>query len=189
MQSDMPNQQSRLRQQMRHKRQQLSRFQVINAAHRLAVNLAQHSAIQQARRIALYVGFDNELDPWQSRYLWERHKSLWLPTLHRPIRGQLQFLDAYSQWKTNRFGISEPVYRADKICPVWQLDVILMPLTAFDRNGGRVGMGGGFYDRTLAALPSWGIRPTCIGVGYRFQEQTEIALNDWDQPLDGVVTD
>jgi 5-formyltetrahydrofolate cyclo-ligase len=81
------------------------------------------------------------------------------------------------------FGASVPV---DGIAVV--PDVLIVPLVAFDRSGGRLGYGGGFYDRTLEGLRA--LRPTlAIGFAYAAQEADALPLEPTDQPLDAIVTD
>ncbi|MCK0172024.1 5-formyltetrahydrofolate cyclo-ligase [Aliiroseovarius sp. S1123] len=67
-------------------------------------------------------------------------------------------------------------------------EVVVVPLVAFDRKGGRLGYGGGFYDRTLEGLRAE--RPTlAIGYAYSAQEAEGLPLEPTDQPLDAIVTD
>ena len=67
-------------------------------------------------------------------------------------------------------------------------EIVIVPLVAFDRSGGRLGYGGGFYDRTLERLR--GKRPTlAIGFAYGAQEAENLPLEPTDQPLDMVVTE
>ena len=61
-----------------------------------------------------------------------------------------QRIEPSERLRRNRFGIFEPVIRTARQRRVWALDLLLMPLVGFDGNGGRLGMGGGFYDRSLA---------------------------------------
>jgi 5-formyltetrahydrofolate cyclo-ligase len=75
--------------------------------------------------------------------------------------------------------------------PVWTLDLILTPLVAFDDQGNRLGMGGGFYDRTLAYLgrrKHWK-KPRLIGTAHAFQQVARLPHESWDVPLHGVVTE
>ncbi len=90
----------------------------------------------------------------------------------------------------NRFGIPEPL-ASTTLLNADGLDVILLPLTAFDRQGNRLGMGGGYYDRSLQFLieqkrPS---KPLLVGVGYGFQEVDSIARQAWDIKLDFIATE
>ncbi len=72
--------------------------------------------------------------------------------------------------------------------PALRPDLLLMPLLAFDRRGGRLGYGGGYYDRTLAALR--GERPaTAVGIAYAAQEMDALPHEPHDQRLDWVVTE
>ena len=71
------------------------------------------------------------------------------------------------------------------------LDLVLVPLTAFDRSGRRLGMGGGYYDRSFAFLgevvrPA---QPLLVGIGYAFQEVATLPAQDWDIALDFIATD
>lgn len=182
-------QRSALRRQLRQQRQALPVWHQRRAALRLAHQLARHPQLQGAQRIALYIGHQGELDPWRFAQLWRAGKTLYVPVLHPDGSNRLLFVRAGRRWRHNRFGIQEPCWRSQDICPLWRLDVMLLPLLAFERGGGRLGMGKGFYDRTLAELPVWGKRPTCLGVGYRFQECASLPLARWDQPLDGIITD
>ena len=81
------------------------------------------------------------------------------------------------------FGAAVPV-RGDALVP----EVVIVPLVAFDRAGGRLGYGGGFYDRTLEALRAQG--PLfAVGFAYGGQEADSLPLEATDQPLDAIVTD
>ncbi len=73
----------------------------------------------------------------------------------------------------------------------WHLDLLLLPLVGFDADGHRLGMGGGFYDRTLAALrpPRCGQRPRLVGIAHDCQRLIQIVPRPWDIPLDAVVTE
>jgi 5-formyltetrahydrofolate cyclo-ligase len=67
-------------------------------------------------------------------------------------------------------------------------EVVIVPLVAFDRGGGRLGYGGGFYDRTLEQLRA--AKPTfAIGFAYAAQEASDLPLEPTDQPLDLIITE
>lgn len=71
------------------------------------------------------------------------------------------------------------------------LDLILMPLVAFDIQGNRLGMGGGYYDRTLEFLKIrrvWN-KPFVTGIAYEFQKIDAIAFSSWDIPMNCIITD
>ena len=82
------------------------------------------------------------------------------------------------------FGIHHPPESAPVLVP----QVLIVPLAAFDRSGQRIGYGGGYYDRTLAALRAAG-PVTAIGLAFASQEIAAIPVGPFDQPLDMIVTD
>ncbi|MCY1349438.1 5-formyltetrahydrofolate cyclo-ligase [compost metagenome] len=91
----------------------------------------------------------------------------------------------------NRFRILEPRPNPARQRKVWALDLLLMPLVGFDEHGGRLGMGGGFYDRSLAyrARRKNGHKPTLLGLAHECQKVDRLALASWDVPLRATVTD
>ena len=90
----------------------------------------------------------------------------------------------------NRYGIPEPVAPREWFAP-FQLDLVLVPLLAFDRRGRRLGHGGGYYDRSFAFLKDQArpTEPLLVGVAYDFQEVEQLDEQPWDVPLDYVATD
>ena len=82
------------------------------------------------------------------------------------------------------YGEMTPTENAPEAIP----DIIIVPLLAFTRDGGRLGYGGGYYDRTLETLRAQG-NPIAVGYAYGVQEVDAIPLSPLDQPLDWVVTE
>jgi len=89
----------------------------------------------------------------------------------------------------NRFGIPEPALAAESQLPPEAMTVILMPLLGFSRGGERLGMGGGYYDRSLGFRQRQPSPPFLVGVGYAFQELATMHSDPWDVRLDAVVTE
>jgi 5-formyltetrahydrofolate cyclo-ligase len=117
-------------------------------------------------------------------------KQLYLPVLRGP---RLWFMPFGSQTRlvSNRFGILEPDTPAGARCAPQALDIVLAPLVAFDDRGRRLGMGGGYYDRTFAYLLNrqhWR-RPRLIGIAYDLQRVPALVARKWDVPLDGIATE
>jgi 5-formyltetrahydrofolate cyclo-ligase len=83
------------------------------------------------------------------------------------------------------FGVLEPIAVAPRLEPA----VLVVPLLAFDRRGGRLGYGAGFYDRTIATLRARGAAPPVIGLAFAFQEVAEVPLGPSDARLDAIVTE
>lgn len=91
--------------------------------------------------------------------------------------------------RTSRYGIPEPATETE-----WapdELDVVILPLVAFNRDGDRLGMGGGYYDRAFAFLHERprGEKPLLVGAAYAFQEVPGLSSEPWDVPLDHIVTE
>ena len=91
--------------------------------------------------------------------------------------------------RANAYGIHEPALRYPGRA-LWALDVIILPAVAFDEAGYRLGMGGGYYDRTLEQLARHPRRPRLVAAGYDFQkmERGELPVAPWDQPVESIVT-
>lgn len=180
-----------IRREMRERRRSLSPQAQEQASRNLAQLLQRQPFFRRSRRIAFYVAADGEIDP---RYLLEtglrRNKSCFLPVLH-PIRpGRLWFrrLQRDSRLQANRYRIPEPT--SGKLIPGQGLDVVLLPLVAFDRYGGRLGMGAGFYDRSFAfKAHSNRSSPLLIGLAHSCQEVDRLPVASWDVPLAAVATE
>jgi len=86
--------------------------------------------------------------------------------------------------ETGLFATRHPGDAAERVTP----DLLLVPLLAYDLEGGRLGYGGGYYDRTLEALRSAG-PVTAVGIGYAAQRMDGLPRETHDQPLDWIVTE
>lgn len=180
-----------IRQQVRKARQQLSAEAQNQAAEALVQQAQQFPELQHAQHIALYLSNDGELDTTQLlQYLQQQGKTLYLPVLHPCTSGYLLFqrYDAQTPMHLNKFGIREPKPDVTAIMLPALLDVIFMPLVAFDAQGQRLGMGGGFYDRTLSALPKTSQKPLLVGLAHQCQQVETVPTEPWDVPLPLVLT-
>lgn len=181
-----------LRRQLRQRRQALTPAQQAAAAAQLTAQLLELPEIQQASTIAAYQAMPEELNPAPAlQALAEQGKQLALPVLHPFARGHLLFL-RYQPGQpliTNPLGIAEPPLRVPDIVPLGELDVVLLPLVGFDASGQRLGMGGGFYDRTLAGWAR-GAYPQLhpIGLAHSCQQLDQVPTASWDIPLPQIVT-
>jgi len=190
MQSSAPSEsKAQLRRRMRTARRALTLYQQRLHGRAATIRLGQSPQLQRARHIGLYWPMDGELD---IRWLQQRypHKHFYLPVLPAAPHPQLRFRRWHGGPLTyrNRYRIPEPL-RGDSIAP-HHLDLVLVPLVAFDESGARLGMGAGFYDRTFAfkrQMPGSG--PTLIGAAHQLQCVTALPTDSWDIPLRGVVTE
>ena len=159
-----------------------------------AIFISRIPKLRNARRVALYSAADGELDPWPLMgRLVSGGRHWYLPVLHPFRPGRLWFARyrPIDPMRPNRFGIPEPQRRGRQRCPAQTLDLVLLPLVGFDADCNRIGMGGGFYDRSFAFLLSrrhWH-RPLLIGLAHECQRVDAIEPQPWDVPLDAVVTE
>lgn len=183
-----------LRRLLRQARRALTPAQQHEAARGLYRQLAQHPLFRRARHIALYLPNDGEIDPrLLLRAAQRRGKATYLPVLSPWPRTKMVFqrIRPGEALRPNRFRILEPHVSLARQRKVWALDLVLLPLVGFDDVGGRLGMGGGFYDRSLAYLArrrQWR-KPTLLGLAHECQKVGRLAQASWDVPLQGTVSD
>ncbi len=177
-----------LRQQTRKQRRQLSRRQLRQAE--IANKMLKAAEIKKAKKIGLYLNDFGEV-PTQAliQKLIQQNKKVYIPMI-RNMNQQLVWTELTlnhlhsNRLAKHRLGMQQIM--ASRGFAIATLDVVIMPLVLFDRFGHRVGMGGGFYDRTLAKHP---YRPTRLGLAYDFQQVDGIlATQIWDQNLDLLCT-
>lgn len=188
-QSQYAQQRQNIRNQIRQRRRALTPEQQHDFALQMADRIAAHPRILAAQNVAVFLSFDGELDtgPLIER-LWRQGLRVYLPVLHPFSAGNLLFLRYASDTPLmrNRFNILEPQLDVRSVLPVGELDVVLTPLVAFDSAGQRLGMGGGFYDRTLQNWQHAGPYP--IGLAHDCQQVDKIPTEHWDIPLPEIVT-
>lgn len=179
--------QKSLRKTLRQLRRLLSPYQQQQASKRIAYQLAKTTAFKNAKKIGFYQASDGEINPqYLLKLAYAQGKSCYLPVLRRFPKFELGFIKVspYCRLHRHRFGMKEP--KNGRKLFIYQLDLVCMPLVGFDRQCHRLGMGGGFYDRSLAnnknpKLMKLGLAHNC--------QQVDILVNQrWDVPLDGVLT-
>lgn len=179
-----------LRQHMRRQRRALSARAQREASLRVARTLLRTHIFRSANHIGCYFANDGEIDLASlAQRACVMGKLIYMPVVDDG--GTLRFARYRpgDDLCVNRFGIPEP--RTRTLFPPRLLDLVLAPLVAFDSAGNRLGMGGGYYDRTLAFLRHrrhW-LRPRMIGVAHECQRVACLPAQPWDVPLHGVVTD
>ena len=119
---------------------------------------------------------------------WSRKREVFLPVLH----GSSLFFSRFTERSVlipNRFGIPEPA--DEPLLRPSAMDVVIAPLVAFDESGNRLGMGGGFYDRSFRFLRYRRLwrRPRLVGFAFELQRVDHLDARAWDVPLDAVVTE
>lgn len=183
-----------LRRQIRVRRRAIAPAERRRAARALVRFALGSGILARRRRIGFYVPADGEIDvmPLLHR-VHALGRECYLPVLDVLPSGRLRFL----RWRPgdrfcfNRYGIAEPTGKAGTGLGAAALDMLLMPLVAFDDSGNRLGMGAGYYDRTLAFLGArrpWR-RPLLCGAAYEIQHVSALGTEPWDIPLDMCITD
>ncbi|MDA8621859.1 5-formyltetrahydrofolate cyclo-ligase [Psychrosphaera sp.] len=159
-----------------------------------AAELLKHNALKlilPSQSIALYLANDGEINTAPLiEHLRELDTPLLFPVLHPFCSGYLnfQYVNRLTAWTTNKYGITEPAPNALATANLSNIDIIFMPLVAFDTDGNRLGMGGGYYDRTLAQLNQLSKKPALVGLAHDCQEVKHLNNEHWDIPIDMIVT-
>ena len=183
-----------IRKKMRTRRRALSEQSRSVAARQLAYNVAHSYFFKTGFRIACYLPNDGEIDPHPIiRKIWKMRKICYLPVLSSPYHNHMCFAPYQTGDKLikNEFGIPEPAVSPRALIPARQLDVVFAPLVAFDLSGNRLGMGGGYYDKTFSFLThrtKWR-KPHLVGIAYDFQQVGNLDHFPWDVPLGSIITD
>lgn len=185
---------AQLRRQLRQARNNLSPLEQKKAAQQLARTLSHTPLFRKSRHIAVYVASDGEIDPKALVVeAQKRKKTLYVPVLAKWPKTHMYFqpINAKTRWGKNRYGIREPLRNLRAARKPWALSLIMLPLVGFDTAGGRLGMGGGFYDRKLSYLHTraYWQSPMLIGLAHECQKVESLNQADWDIPLAGCATD
>ncbi|WP_020559898.1 5-formyltetrahydrofolate cyclo-ligase [Thiofilum flexile] len=182
-----------LRTQLKRRRAALSFWQRQQHARRLAQYLNHHPYLRSAQAIGIYWPVRGEADPRLIRHYLKPYQKIYLPVLaQRPI-ATLQWIPwtPHTRFNNNRFNIPEPLQGHYRSLFAAQLDCVLVPLLGFGTQGQRLGMGGGFYDRSFALLNRRPrpLKPHLIGIGYEFQRVPGLNSAPWDVALNSLVTE
>lgn len=147
--------------------------------------------------IAFYISHDNELNlEYILKYCLENHIKAYLPVLNNKKLDFVEF-NHHTKFKNNIYNIPEPIAsNKNSYIDPKHLDLIFVPLVAFTKSGARLGMGGGYYDRTFAFLANSNNninndigKPILIGVAYDVQCIENLPIDSWDINLHGIVTE
>ena len=188
------NSRNEIRKQVRQQRRQLSNRDVQHASQAIADNLSTTHLFRNAKHIAGFLSNDSEPDLTSlMRLAWKNKKRWHLPIIGLPNINHLWFAPYHEDdlLVANHFGINEPDKALYKSTRCYSLDIVLMPLVAFDLHGNRLGMGKGYYDRTLKFLHlrRYWRKPRLVGIAYELQKFDQLPPQPWDIPLDAIVTE
>lgn len=176
------------------KRRALPYDEIHKASQEVCARLISTTLWQHAQHIAFYIAHDGEINPKLLVDLaHSQNKTCYLPALATNDMKHLVMVryDSEESLVKNRYGIPEPIQDEKKMIAPEKLELVLVPLVAFDKTGTRLGMGVGYYDRTFAFLnqPNQTRHPQLVGLAYDFQELDQLEQAPWDVRLDWIITD
>ena len=188
MKSTQQTLRNQLRQQIRKTRANLTALQQQQAEDSITQQALELIEERNAQHIALYISFDGEISTDKLiKILWAQGKQVYLPVLHPFNPNHLLFLRYLPDipMLKNKFGIWEPKFNVQNVLPLDELDILFTPLVAFDKQGNRLGMGGGFYDRTLQHWQKSPFIP--VGLAHQCQQVEQLPTEAWDVPLHQIL--
>lgn len=178
---------SEFRKQILSARKAMTQDEVETKSAQILSRLMESSLLEQAEVILCYMDFRNEVQTGAIiEYLWSLGKIVALPRVN-PLTKRLDLyrVDGFREMVTGSLGIMEPDTSLPQLLPE-DIDLVLAPGVAFDEKGGRMGYGGGFYDRLIPTL-----RPDCQVIALAFEQQVveEIPSDSHDQSIHGILTE
>ncbi|XOD70117.1 MAG: 5-formyltetrahydrofolate cyclo-ligase [Sodalis sp. (in: enterobacteria)] len=180
-----------LRNSIRQRRRSISPQESTQVSLSVANRVMNDTRIRSASTLAIFLSFDGELDTRPLiDSLWRTGKQVYLPVLHPFTHGHLLFMhySVATSLVLNRFRIREPRLDITTLLPLTGLDILFIPMVAFDMQGRRLGMGGGFYDRMLK---NWQLQTRFypIGLAHDCQQLADLLPDEvWDIPLPEIIT-
>ena len=174
---------SHLRAQIRHARKNLESGQVSERSARIAERLLTLDLLLEKDSFMIYSDFDNEVktDHIYS-VLRDMSKTVYLPA----VKGDdIRICPVTEKMRANRFGILEPVDAGIFIKPS-EIDVFIVPGICFDRSGGRIGFGRGYYDRLFTEARGDSLK---VALAYDFQVVADVCPEDHDIKMDYIITE
>lgn len=177
-----------LRRKLREQRRAIPPAERIAAADQLAVHLLNLPFLPESGHVAGYWATDGEIGLHSFQIRLPPRLTYCLPVLHA---GMLRF----APWRsgdaltTNQYGIPEPVLDTNALIDPKAMALVIVPLVGFDAQGNRLGMGGGWYDRSFAFRKNDPPPPWLVGVGFAAQEIESLDTASWDVRVDAVYTE
>ena len=187
-----------LRKHLRNNRKKLTQAEQVEHAKKAFAHvkslLENNSKFSSPQNIAIFLSQDGELATQQTiKYLWQHtHHKVYLPVLETRNGWHMAFVHYTNNSKIikNRFGIKEPSVPLNEHLSGQEMDWVLMPLVGFDNQGNRLGMGGGYYDRSFEfKLHSHKNSTQLIGWAHECQRVEKLPAETWDVPLNGIITE
>jgi 5-formyltetrahydrofolate cyclo-ligase len=167
-------------------RKHLTQQFIVHSSQKINALIQSLAVFQQAQHLAWYMPVSGEVDLSSSwNHALQLGKSCYFPAIQPNQTVIFLPYTAQTELRLNRYHIPEPVIHVESAQALEKLDIIFLPVVAFDMHRYRLGMGKGYYDKTLAHING----PMLIGVAYEWQKQSRLPHEPWDIPLTMIVTE
>ncbi|NVK21940.1 MAG: 5-formyltetrahydrofolate cyclo-ligase [Kangiellaceae bacterium] len=179
-----------IRTRIKHERLNLTSPFMQRSAIALLGHISQSSLIEDHQNFAFYLPARGEISCLPIiEYALAQGKKCFVPKVYPNKKRGMWFLPYTGPESVQKgsYGILEPNASISQAIRPSELDIIFMPLVAFDPHGNRLGMGGGYYDAVLSSIKK-ADRPQLIGLAYNLQQVRMIPEQKWDVRMDGIVT-
>ncbi len=188
--SAVTTQQSTMRRDARQRRATMPQFDRVTASATIANRITRMPIFVRSRLIACYLSTGSEVDT-SALILraWRMKKRIFVPDTRGGGKLTFREIRPDSQFASGPFGIPEPI--GGSVLAASLFDLVIVPVVAFDSDHHRIGMGGGYYDRTFSFLRQRKLflKPKLVGVAFDCQKVDKIAPNPWDIRLFRIVTE
>ena len=184
-----PDPRREARHALRQRRREATPAERMAAAEAIASALLEHPRFPESGYVAGYWSMQGEVPLHLLQMRLPEGRSWCLP------RVQPGGLLLFAPWRpgdplvSNQYGIPEPDVEASSLLPPESMALVVLPLLGFTRTGQRLGMGGGYYDRSFAFRRHAKSAPWLVGAAYSFQQLDALATQEWDVPLDAIATE
>lgn len=188
-------QKDNFRKDIRSLRSSAEQSELQHKSKQIAEQCSNSPEFKVAKNIAIYHAVDGEADPEAltrtNNNTYDTSKNFYLPILAKDKSIGLRFapINETTKYEPNKFLIPEPIFEESELLTGKQLDLVIVPLVGFDNKGNRIGMGGGFYDRTFSFKQTNNTRPSLMGFAFDFQQTESIHDESWDVQLDYIATE
>jgi 5-formyltetrahydrofolate cyclo-ligase len=184
---NLPIMKNELRQFMRREREALIGDLRVQAQSQISSFLLQHPKIQKAKCLAAYAAFDGEVDlsEFYQRWLSEKkHRTIVFPIHYKNQPLSFHYPHAWGTHHSASYAIPiGPKVSSNEI------EVMLVPGIAFGEKGQRLGLGGGYYDRTLHVLQQKAWSGSVFGVAFLLQSVQHLPQEEWDYSVSALVNE
>ena len=172
-----------LRESMLEKRNSLTKGEISKKSIKIKENLFSLDEFKKSKVVMFYVSFNNEIYTHDMIKESLKSKTIVVPKVANNEIEPSIIIDFDQLIPSGKFGILEPI-EAMKINPK-NIQIVIVPAIAFDKNGHRIGYGLGYYDKFLAKVP----KALKIGLAFDFQVEEKLPTEGHDAPVDMIITD